>query len=194
MRKLSVMSRAKLICELLAPPHPAAVADASAAYTSPNGSPALAPCDALVKHKLAVAREILLRDLAAQMQSGPVLSSPDAVRAWLKLRCAELEHEVFIVLYLDVRNRLIEHEEIFRGTLTHTSVYPREVVKSALARNAASVILAHNHPSGHPEPSAADRALTTQLASALSMVEVRVIDHFIVAGDSIVSFAEQGLL
>jgi len=194
MSTLSVMSRAKLICELLAPPHTAAVSDALATYTSSNSSSALAPGDALVKHKLAVAREILLRDLVAQMQSGPVLSSPDAVRVWLQLRCAELEHEVFIVMYLDVQNHLIQDELIFRGTLTHTSVYPREVVKSALAHNAASLILAHNHPSGHPEPSAADRVLTTQLATVLSMVDVRVIDHFIVAGNRIVSFAEQGLL
>lgn len=194
MNKLSVMSRARLISELLAPLPSAAISDASTAYFSPNDSTPLAPCDALVKHKLAVARELLLRDLAAQMQSDPVLRSPDVVRVWLKLRCAQLEHEVFIVLYLDVQNHLIEDEEIFRGTLTHTSVYPREVVKSALARNAASVILAHNHPSGHPEPSAADLALTRQLASALSMVEVRVVDHFIVAGESVVSFAEKGLL
>lgn len=194
MNKLSVMSRARLISELLAPLPSAAISDASTAYLSPNDSPPLAPCDALVKHKLAVARELLLRDLAAQMQSDPVLRSPDVVRVWLKLRCAQLEHEVFIVLYLDVQNHLIEDEEIFRGTLTHTSVYPREVVKSALARNAASVILAHNHPSGHPEPSAADLALTRQLASALSIVEVRVVDHFIVAGESVVSFAEKGLL
>lgn len=194
MSNISVMSRAELICELIAPSHPAIVSEAPATYVSPNVSPTLAPSDALVSHKLAVAREILLRDLIAQMQSGPVLSSPDAVRAWLKLHCAALEHEVFIVLHLDVRNHLIQNEEIFRGTLMHTSVYPREIVKSALASNAAAVILAHNHPSGNSEPSAADRVVTTQLASALSMVDVRIIDHFIVAGDNILSFAEQGLL
>lgn len=194
MSKLSVMSRADLICELLAPPPAAAVADASAAYLLPNGSPTLAPCDTLVHQKLAVAREILLRDLVNQMQSGPVLKSPDVVRSWLKLHCAVLEHEVFIVLHLDVRNCLIEDEEMFRGTLTHTSVYPREVVKSALARNSASLLIAHNDPSGSPEPSAADRALTQALKQALALVDVRVLDHFIVAGDSILSFAEQGLL
>lgn len=194
MSKLSVMSRAELICELLAPSQAAAVSEVSAAYVPPNGSPTPTSADAIVSYKLAVARELLLRDLIAQMQSGPVLNSPDAVRTWLKLRCTQLEHEVFIVLYLDVRNHLINGEEAFRGTLTHTSVYPREVVKSALAHNAASVILAHNHPSGHPEPSTADRVLTTQLASALSMVDVRVVDHFVVAGDNIVSFAEQGIL
>lgn len=194
MSKLSVMSRAELICELLAPPPADAVADASAAYLSPNGSPTLAPSDTLVRHKLAVAREILLRDLVNQMGSGPVLDSPDVVRAWLKLHCAALGHEVFIVLHLDVRNHLIQDEEMFRGTLTQTSVYPREVVKSALARNSASLLFAHNHPSGSPQPSAADRALTQALKQALALVDVRVLDHFIVAGDSILSMAEQNLL
>lgn len=194
MSKLSVMSRAELICELFAPPPPAAVADAQAAYLSPNGSPMPVSSDTLVRQKLAVARELLLRDLITQMQSGPLLNSPDVVRAWLKLHCAALGHEVFIVLHLDVRNCLIRDEEIFKGTLTHTSVYPREVVKSALARNSASLLLAHNHPSGSPEPSAADRALTQALKQALALVDVRVLDHFIVAGDSILSFAEQGLL
>lgn len=194
MESLSVMSRAELVCELLAPPQPMSVTDASSAYLSRDGAPTLVPCDAIVGFKLAVAREIILRDLIAQLRAGPALSSPDAVRTWLKLRCAGLDHEVFIVLYLDVRNRLIQDEEAFRGTLTHTSVYPREVVKSALAHNAASVILAHNHPSGDPEPSNADRNLTTQLAAALAMVEVRVIDHFIASGDRVVSFAEKGLL
>jgi DNA repair protein RadC len=187
------MSRAALICELIAPPHPASVSETPTTYAAPGGTPIVAPCDALVSHKLA-AREILLRDLITRMQSGPVLSSPAAVRAWLKLHCAELEHEVFIVLHLDVRNRLIKDDEIFRGTRTPTSVCPREVVKAALVRNAASGILAHNHPSGNPEPSPADHELTTQLVSALSMVDVRVVDHFVVAGDRILSFAEQGLL
>lgn len=189
MSTLSFMSRAALVRELIAPPRPTTVSDTTVPYLSPAESP-----DALVNHKLAVAREILLRDLVAQMQSGPALRSPEAVRAWLRLRCADLEHEVFIVLYLDVQNHLIEDEEIFRGTLTHTSVYPREVVKSALARNAASLLFAHNHPSGSTEPSTADRALTQALKQALAVVDVRVLDHFIVAGDNILSFAEQGLL
>jgi DNA repair protein RadC len=194
MSNISVMSRAELICELIAPSHPASVAEAAATYVSPDGLPVVAPCAALVSHKLAVAREILLRDLVHQMRSGPVLDSPALVRAWLKLHCAALEHEVFIVLHLDVRNHLIQDEEMFRGTLTHTSVYPREVVKSALAHNSAALVLAHNHPSGSPEPSVADHALTQALKQALALVDVRVIDHFIVAGDRTLSFAEQSLL
>lgn len=189
MSNLSMMSRTALVRELLASPPVAAMTETSSPYLRPHESP-----DTFVNHRLAVAREILLRDLSTQLQSGPVLSSPDAVRHWLTLRCMELQHEIFLVLYLDVRNHLIEDEEIFRGTLTQTSVYPREVVKSALAHNAAAVILAHNHPSGHPEPSSADRLLTTQLRTALLMVDVQVLDHLVVAGDSIVSFAEQGLL
>lgn len=194
MSTISVMSHAELISELIAPSHSASVAEAAATYVSPNGLSIVAPCEALVSHKLAVAREILLRDLVNQMRSGPVLDSPALVRAWLKLHCAALEHEVFIVLHLDVRNHLIQDEEMFRGTLTHTSVYPREVVKSTLAHNSASLILAHNHPSGSAEPSAADRALTQALKQALALVDVRVLDHFIVAGNSILSFAECGLL
>jgi DNA repair protein RadC len=194
MSNISVMSHAELISELITPSHPATVAEVNATYVSPNDLPPLAPCDALVSHKLAVAREILLRDLVHQMQSGPVLNAPATVRAWLKLHCAALEHEVFIVLHLDVRNRLIQDEEMFRGTLTQTSVYPREVVKSALAHNSASLLFAHNHPSGSPEPSAADRALTQALKQALALVDVRVLDHFVVAGDSVLSMAEQNLL
>lgn len=194
MRETSFMSRAELVCELVATPQSPAVSDASAAYVAACDTPASPPCDALVSRKLSIAREILLRDLTARMKSSPVLGSPAAVRDWLKLHCAHAEHEVFILLHLDVRNHLIEAEEIFRGTLTQTSVYPREVVKSALAHNAAAVILAHNHPSGNPEPSQADCLLTRQLASALSLVDVRVVDHFVVAGDGILSFAERGLL
>jgi len=193
MSKLSVMSRAELVSELIAPSYPAMGADTPETY-SVRCTVAAAPPDALVSRKLSVARELLLRDLAARMQAKPVMHSPKAVREWLKLHCAEVEHEVFIVLYLDVCNRLIEAEEIFRGTLTHTSVYPREVVKSALARNAATVILAHNHPSGNAEPSAADLALTNALKSVLALVDVRIVDHFVVAGDRILSFAEQRLL
>lgn len=194
MNDISVMSRAELVCELLAPSPSATVSDASAAYVATCDPSAPPSCDALISRKLSIARELLLRNLTARMKSSPVLNSPDVVRDWLKLHCADAEHEVFMLLHLDVRNHLIEAEEIFRGTLTHTSVYPREVLKSALARNAASVILAHNHPSGNTEPSTADSVLTKQLASALSLVEVRVVDHFIVAGNSILSFAEQGLL
>jgi DNA repair protein RadC len=106
---------------------------------------------------------------------------------------ARLPHEVFVAVFLTAQNRVIAVDELFRGTLTQTSVYPREVVKRALAHNAASVILAHNHPSGEATPSQADRALTKTLAEALSVIDVRVLDHFIVAPGASLSFAEQGL-
>ncbi|MGJ9418763.1 DNA repair protein RadC [Massilia sp. CMS3.1] len=193
MNEIKRMSRAELACELITMPEASIVADAIVFYAA--GAVTASPsCEEQVSRKLSVARELLMRDLAATMRRGSVMRSPDTVREWLKLYCAQLEHEVFLLLHLDVRNRLIAAEEIFRGTLTHTSVYPREVVKSALARNAASVLLAHNHPSGETDPSPADQVLTRQLASALAMVDVRVADHFVVAGDRILSFAEQGLL
>jgi len=137
---------------------------------------------------------VLLRDLREQMRNGPLMTSPQILRDWLRLYCANLEHEVFLVLYLDTQHRLIEAEELFRGTLTQTSVYPREVIKGALARNAAALAVAHNHPSGEAEPSRADEMLTQTLKSALSLVDVRVIDHFLVAGDRVISFAELGLV
>lgn len=123
------------------------------------------------------------------------MSSPADVRAYCRLRIAMLEHEVFMVLFLNAQNRLIQADEMFRGTLTQTSVYPREVVKAALRHNAASVILCHNHPSGTIEPSNADRWLTDQLRTALALVDVKVLDHLIVGSpESITSFAERGLL
>ena len=194
MKKISFIPRAELVSELLAGFQTPAVFDASSSDVAACGTPTSPDCDAFVSRKLAIAREILLRDLSTTMAARSVLGSPDAVRDWLKLRCARIEHEVFFLLHLDARNRLIEAEEIFRGTLTHTSVYPREVVKSALAHNAASVMLAHNHPSGDTDPSQADRLLTSQLARALALVDVRVADHFIVAGNGILSFAEQGFM
>ncbi|MDE2078015.1 MAG: DNA repair protein RadC [Burkholderiales bacterium] len=132
--------------------------------------------------------------MRAKMLDGPVMASPKVVKDWLSMYCAGLEHEVFLVLYLDAQQVLIEAEELFRGTLTQTSVYPREVVKRSLAHNAASVLLAHNHPSGQLSPSSADELLTQTLKSSLMMVDVRVLDHFIVGGDRVLSFAEQGLL
>lgn len=121
--------------------------------------------------------------------------TPGAVREYLKLRLALLEHEQFHALWLDAQNRLIAFDVLFLGTITETSVYPREVVKAGLAHNAASLILAHNHPSGVTEPSAADILLTKELKEALAMVDIRVLDHFIVAGDSNpLSFLERGLL
>jgi DNA repair protein RadC len=122
------------------------------------------------------------------------MTSPQAVRDYLRTRLACLPHEVFACLFLDSQNRLIACEELFRGTLAQTSVYPREVVKAALARNAAAVILAHNHPSGVAEPSRADELLTSALKQALALVDIRTLDHMIVAGSQVLSFAERGLL
>jgi DNA repair protein RadC len=122
------------------------------------------------------------------------MSSPRAVRDYLSLSLGSRPHEVFVALFLDSQNRLLGSEELFRGTLTQTSVYPREVVKTALRYNAAGVILAHNHPSGVAEPSRADELLTQTLKQALALVEIRTLDHFIVAGTRTVSFAERGLL
>jgi DNA repair protein RadC len=145
--------------------------------------------------QLQAVMELARRALSEQMSAGDVFDSPQAVRDWLRLRIGSLPHEVFCILLLDARNRLIETVELFRGTLTQTSVYPREVVKLALAHNAAAVILAHNHPSGTAEPSNADEMLTRSLKQALDLVDVRVLDHFIVtAHASPLSFAERGLL
>ena len=136
-----------------------------------------------------------LRVLEGRLRDrGPVLGSPEAVRDYLRLRVAALEHEVFVVLFLDSQHRLIACDELFRGTLAQTSVYPREVVKAALARNAAAVIFAHNHPSGVAEPSRADELLTQSLKQALALVDIRTLDHFVVAGERTVSFSERGLL
>ena len=122
------------------------------------------------------------------------LASPGAVTDYLRLRVGGMEHEVFGVLWLDAQNRLIETEELFRGTLTQASVYPREVVKTALARNAGAAVLYHNHPSGSVEPSRADELLTGTLKTALALVDVRVIDHFVVTAGTAMSFAERGLI
>jgi len=144
---------------------------------------------------LDAAKELLARALSEEMQDGEVLSSPDTVRDFLRLRLAERPHEVFMVLLMDVQHRLLADVELFRGTLTQTSVYPREVVKLALSHNAAAVIFAHNHPSGVPEPSQADIHLTNALRQALTLVDVRTIDHLVVGGNALpVSFAERGLL
>ena len=144
--------------------------------------------------KLQAARELAARAIREELQNTDALNSPAAVRALLKHRLAGLPHEVFVVLLLDAQHRVIAMEELFRGTLTQTSVYPREVVKAALKANAAAVIFAHNHPSGVAEPSHADELLTRTLKQALSLVDVQTLDHFIVAGTKTLSFAERGLL
>ena len=139
--------------------------------------------------------ELARRILVGQMTARDVLSNPQAVADWLRLRIAPLGHEVFIALWLDAGNKLIEAQELFRGTLTQTSVYPREVVKHALEHNAAAVILAHNHPSGRAEASSADIALTQALKQALALVDVRLLDHFIVTTtEKPLSLAERGLV
>lgn len=144
--------------------------------------------------KLQAARELAARAIAEQLSLRDALTSPSAVRDFLKLRLGGLPHEVFVVILLDAQNRVLAVDEMFRGTLTQTSVYPREVVKVALRTNAAAVIFAHNHPSGVAEPSRSDEALTQALKQALSLVDVKVLDHFIVAGTSTLSFAERGLI
>ncbi|MCU1251306.1 MAG: hypothetical protein JWQ49_4335 [Edaphobacter sp.] len=144
--------------------------------------------------KLAAAIEIVRRSLHETLEHTPVLSSPQAVRDYLRLRLAGKEHEVFVAVFLDAQNRVLAVEELFRGTLTQTSVFPREIVKRALSFNAAAVLFAHNHPSGVAEPSRADEALTQTLKHTLALVDVKVLDHFIVGSDSAMSFAERGLL
>lgn len=148
-------------------------------------------------YRLATAEEIReasLRHLAAQMRGTECLNTPQTVRDFLALKLGTLEHEVFAVIHLNAHMRLVEYVEMFRGTLTHTSVHPREIVKEALAHNSAFVILVHNHPSGSTEPSEADKLLTTSLKTALAMVEVSVVDHMIVGGSCVTSFAERGLI
>ncbi|PTQ66537.1 DNA repair protein RadC [Nitrosomonas oligotropha] len=155
---------------------------------------AISPEKSIPHEKCAVAKELVRRFLEEELQYGDALNSPNAVRDYLKLSLNQHEHEIFTVIFLDTRNRVIGVEEMFRGTLTQTSVYPREVVKTALQYNAAAVILAHNHPSGEPEPSRSDRVLTDTLKQALSLVDVKVLDHFIIAGTQTLSLAEQGLM
>ncbi|HJU20923.1 MAG TPA: DNA repair protein RadC [Casimicrobiaceae bacterium] len=144
--------------------------------------------------KLKAGVELARRLLREEVTHRDALTSPDAVRDFLRLSIASLPHEAFVVLFLDSQHRLLAADELFRGTLAQTSVYPREVVKAALARNAAAVIFAHNHPSGVAEPSRADELLTQALKQALALVDIRTLDHFVVAGHRVVSFAERGLL
>ncbi len=138
--------------------------------------------------------EMSRRALSEQLQQRDVFKSPQAVRDYLVLKLGSLTKEVFLVLFLDTQNRLLASEEMFSGSLSETSVYPREVLKRALHHNAASVIFAHNHPSGIAQQSQADELLTKQLKQALALVDVRVLDHFIVAGNNTLSFSERGLL
>ena len=147
-----------------------------------------------VRTKLQVAKELVRRSLLETLRQRDVLSSPASVRDYLRMTLTGRDYEVFVVLFLDAQNRVIAPEEMFRGTLTQTSVYPREVVKRSLFNNAAAVIFAHNHPSGVAEPSHADELLTQSLKQALALVDVRVLDHFVIAGSCVMSFAERGLI
>jgi DNA repair protein RadC len=144
--------------------------------------------------ELLAVLELSRRAMAQQLRAREIFTSPDAVKHFLQLHLARHAHEVFAVMFLDAQNRLLELEVLFRGTLTQTSVYPREIVVRALAHHAASVVLAHNHPSGTVQPSRADEALTQTLKAALALVDVRVLDHVIVAPGGALSMAEKGLL
>jgi len=135
-----------------------------------------------------------LKILEGRIRDAPTLASLAAVRDYLRLLLHDRPHEVFVCVFLDSQHRVIASDELFRGTLAQTSVYPREVVKAALAHNAAAVIFAHNHPSGIAEPSRADELLTQSLKQALALVDIRALDHFVVAGSALVSFAERGLM
>ena len=143
--------------------------------------------------ELGAVVELARRTLGQDLQQRPVFDSPDRVREYLQLEIAHHEQEIFMALFLDAQHQLIAAEELFRGTLAQTSVYPREVVKRALALNAAAVVLAHNHPSGCAEPSRADAHLTQVLKNALALVDVRVLDHFVVTRGTVTSLAERGL-
>lgn len=144
--------------------------------------------------EIAAVLELARRSLGHQLAARPVFESPTQVKDHARLRLAHLPHEVFALMFLDAQHRLIQWEEMFRGTLTQTSVYPREVVKRALELGAAAVIFLHNHPSGAAEPSRADEHLTQTLKAALALVDVRVLDHLVVSRAEVVSFAERGLL
>src|SRR5574343_1014485 len=144
--------------------------------------------------QLKASFELARRALSQEMSSRDNFTSPGKVRDWLRLKLAHRPQEIFMALWLDAQNRLLKADELFAGSLTQTSVYPREVVKAALAHNAAAVILAHNHPSGNVEPSHADETLTRSLKDAMALVDVRLLDHFIVAGNTTqLSFAERGM-
>ena len=144
--------------------------------------------------EIAAVMELARRSLQRELSARPVFDAPQRAKDYLRMQIGGRSHEVFAVMFLDAKSQLIRFEEMFRGTLTHTAVYPREVVKRALELGAAGVVLAHNHPSGVAEPSRADEFLTQTLKSALALVDVRVIDHLVVGRGQVVSFAERGLL
>lgn len=160
---------------------------------APAAAPPIDP-DTLPVHEQAVIEAALAILRARMRKPGNRVDTPDAARSMAMLYFAGHQVESFAVMFLDPAHRLIAFEEMSRGTLTQTNVYPREIVRAALRHNAASVILTHNHPSGYAEPSAADKLLTAALKDALRTVDVRTLDHFVIGGDQLFSFAEQGIL
>jgi DNA repair protein RadC len=169
----------------------------SSSFAAAQSADTLLVRDVDGQYRVASSEEVLLQAwgvLAARVKPGAAMTSPQAVKDYLRLQIGLLEYEVFCVVFLDVQNRVIELRQMFRGTVTQTSVYPREVVKESLQLNAAAVILAHNHPSGSTEPSRADEMLTQTLKTALSLVDVRVLDHLVVTATAVMSFAERGLI
>jgi len=144
--------------------------------------------------EIAAVMELARRSLQRELAARPVFDAPQRVKDYLRMQIGGRSHEVFVVMFLDAKGHLIRMEEMFRGTLTHTAVYPREVVKRALELGAAGVVLAHNHPSGAAEPSHADELLTKTLISALQLVDIRVLDHMVVGEVDVISFAERGML
>lgn len=163
-------------------------------HTSADGLKAIKGLGPAKRAEVVAVLELARRALSQVLQEKALFDSPKAVREYLQLQLGAKQHEVFAVLFLDSQNRLIALEELFRGTLSQTSVYPREVVLRALHHHAAAVVLAHNHPSGTATPSRADEALTQSLKAALALVDVRVLDHFIVTRDQAASMAEMGLI
>ena len=161
------------------------------------GTTSLLVQDVAGEYRPAGAQEILQaaqQVLAGQVRGTHVLSSPAVVKDFLRTRLGALPHELFAVVHVDSQHRVLDYVEMFRGTVSQTSVYPREVVKDALARNSAAVLLVHNHPSGVGEPSRADELLTSTLKNALALVDVQVLDHFIVTAEKTTSMAEKGLM
>ena len=144
--------------------------------------------------EIAAVMELARRSLQRELSTRPVFDAPQRVKDYLRMQIGGRSHEVFVVMFLDAKSQLIRLEEMFRGTLTHTAVYPREVVKRALELGAAGVVLAHNHPSGAAEPSLADELLTQTLIKALQLVDIRVLDHMVVGEVDVISFAERGML
>lgn len=194
----AALTDSELIALLLTPRREAAKIAAAALYgqrlSDFLGNPQSAELTNIDCARIRVVMELARRSLAQEMKARDSLTSPAAVRGYLRLRMQDLGHECFYTVFLDAQNRVIDAEELFRGSLTQTSVYPREVVKRALHHNAAALILAHNHPSGVAEPSIQDQALTRTLAEACSLVDVKILDHFIVVPGACLSFAERGLL